>query len=214
MTAGTIITEFELQVNDVTELSAAEELTLLNRLYQKICADRPWSFLKKAATGTVSSDATGSYITIPSDFAYFVENNNYTDNSIGIGNNAAPKVIFMVTGSAYMPYQIINYNDRRQYVDRTGFAYYDVVNGVIRFTGTPTGDTYEFDYIKVPPQLATTDTPVFPGRFHAILQFALATSNDILQLSPKATSYAQENAAIYQSYLNDMYYWDAAQNMN
>lgn len=215
LTASQIITNFELQVNDITELSSSEELALLNRLYQKVCLDKPWEFLKTPASGSILTDATGSYITVPVDFAYFIENNQYTDNSIGIYNNAAPKVIFVLSASgAYQPYQIINFSDRRQYVNRTGFAYFDALNNIIRFTGTPAGTTYEFDYIKVPVVLLIGDSPIFPGRFHDMLVFAMATDNEVLQLSPKATSYAQENTARYQSYFMDMVYWNALLQMN
>lgn len=215
LTAAQIITSFELQVSDITELSSSEELSLLNRLYQKICLDRPWEFLKTQASGTILQDATGYYITAPLDFAYFVENNQFTDNSMSVNNNAAPKVIFVISsGGAYQPYQIINFSDRRQYINRGGFAYFDALNGVIRFTGTPQGTTYEFDYIKVPPVLTINDSPLFPGRFHDILVFAMASDNDILQLSPKATSYAAENQAKYQQYLLDLQYWNSLLQLN
>lgn len=217
LTAAQIITNFELQVSDITELSSTEELMLLNRLYQTVCRDRAWEFLKTAVTGTILQDSTGYYITPPTDFAFFVENNNFTDNSIGINNNAAPKVVFVITSSgAYQPYQVINFGDRRQYLNRSGFVYYDAANNIIRFTGSPiiTGTTYEFDYIKVSAQLALADYPVFPGRFHDMLVFAMATDNEILQLSPKATSYAPENQAKYQQYLLDMQWWNSELQMN
>lgn len=217
LTAQQIITNFELQVSDITELSSSEELMLLNRLYQTVCRDRPWEFLKTAATGSILFDANGYYIPVPADFGYFVENNEFTDNSMGVNNNAAPKVIFIVTSSgAYVPYQIINFSDRRQYVNRSGFAYYDAGSNAIRFTGSPviTGTTFEFDYIKVPPSLALADSPLFPGRFHDMLVFAMAADNDILQLSPKATAYAQDNQAKYAQYLLDMQYWNANLQLN
>lgn len=217
LTAAQIITNFELQVSDVTELSSTEELSLLNRRYQKLCLNRPWQFLRVPANGTILSDATGNYITMPVDFAFFTENNQYTDSSMSVNNNAAPKVIFVVTSSgAYLPYQIVNFSDRRQYLNRGGFAYYDAANNITRFTGSTSGvgSLYEFDYIKVPPVLAIGDSPLFPGRFHDILTFAMATDNDILQLSPKATSYQVDNEAKYQDYLLDMQYWDAQLQMN
>ena len=209
LTASQIITTFELFVSDVTELSSVEELALLNRVYLKVCSDRPYEFLKTSVTGTVLNDAIGYYITPPADFAYFIENNQFTDNSIGVYNNAVPKVIFIISGIAYSPYQIINFSDRRQYVNMVGFAYYDTANNIIRFTGTPVTTSYEFDYIKIPALLALTDTPIFPGRFHEMLAFGMATDNDMLQLSPKASSYAQENNAKLASMKLDMDYWNS-----
>lgn len=215
LTASQIITLFELQVNDITELSSSEELALLNRIYQKICLDKPWEFLKTQASGSILSDATGSYITPPVDFAYFTENNNYTDNSMGTFNNAAPKVIFVLSyGVAYQPYQIINFSDRRQYINRGGFAYFDAGSNIIRFTGTPAGTTYEFDYIKVPAVLTLTDYPIFPGRFHDMIYFGMASDNEILQLSPKATSYAVENMNKYTQYMLDMTWYNSNLQLN
>lgn len=211
-TAAEIITAFELQVSDITELSSSEELALLNKKYIKICSLRPWEFLKTTASGTILSDTTGYYITVPSDFGYFAENNGFTNNAANIDNNASPKVIFV--GTTYSPYQIVNFSDRRQYRNQNGFAYYDAVNNIIRFTGTPVSTTYEFDYIKVPAKLITTDYPIFPGQFHDMIVYAMATDNDIVQLSPKATSYIKENNALYESDLEDMFYWNASLILN
>lgn len=202
---STLITDFELQVNDVTELSSSEELSILNRVYQKVCADRPWEFLKTSSSGTMSgSGIDGYYITIPSDFGYFYDNNTYTDNTISAQNNASPKVIFI--GSNRTPYQIVNYSDRVQYLGKTGYAYVDLVNSKIYFTGTPVSTTYLMDYIKIPPLLTTSDYPIFNGRFHDILVFGMAVDNEIIQLSPKAQSYAPENQVKYNEYLKDMQY--------
>jgi len=213
-TASQIITDFELQVSDITELSSVEELSILNRVYHKVCTERPWEFLKAVAQGTVLTDATGSYITPPTDFAFFSENNNYTDNSESVQNNASPKVIFIIVNGAYNPYQIINFSDRRQYVSRSGHAYFDTVNNIIRFTVAPSGTSYEFDYIKVPALLTASDSPIFPGQFHDILTFGMATENEIIQLSPKATSYLPENNAKYQQYLLNMMYWNSQLYLN
>ena len=209
LTASQIITTFELFVSDVTELSSIEELALLNRVYLKVCTDRPYEFLKTQATGTVLTDSTGYYITPPADFSYFVANNSFTDNSIGVHNNAVPRVIFIIANSAYVPYQVINFSDRRQYYNRSGFVYYDTASNIIRFTGTPVGTSYEFDYIKIPALLTITDSPIFPGRFHEMLAFAMATDNSILQLDDKAKSYAQENNVKFASMKLDMDYWNS-----
>jgi len=213
-TAGEIITGFELQVNDITELSASEELDLLQGEYQEICSKRPWNWLKAVGGGAILSDSNGYYIAAPDDFAYFVINNTQTNNAAIIDNNASPKVIFLVNGSTYIPWQIINYSDRRQYVNRSGYAYLDPVAKQIRFLATPPYMTCEFDYIKVPALLALSDYPLIPGQFHDILIFAMATSNDILQLSPKATSYKKENEEEKQKILRNMEWMDSQQYMD
>ena len=114
-TADQIIKKFELQVSDVTELSSAEELMLLNRIYQRVCDTRPWEFLKTNKQGTMSgSGVDGFYIAVPEDFAYLYENYNWTDNSYSTQLNRAPIVIFV--GTARSPYYVINYADRNQYL--------------------------------------------------------------------------------------------------
>lgn len=214
LTAAQIIASFELQVNDITELATDQEYQILNRVYLKVCADRPYEFLKSTASGNVNTDAIGSFIPVPANFTHFATNNAYTDNSIAVQNNAAPKVIFIVNGVTYQPYQIINFSDRRQYINRSGYAYLDIVNNVIRFTMPPVAGTYEFDYIITPELLTSADSPIFPGRFHEMLMYGMAVENDIIQLSPKATSYAQDNQARFDSYKLDMQYWNANLQLN
>lgn len=206
-TAQELITTFELQVDDVTELSTAQELALFNRIYLRICRERPWEFLKTSATGTILNDSEGSYITVPSDFSFFAINRDYTNNSISNDYDAENKVIFV--GTNYQPYQIVNYSDRRQYRNNNGYAYLDLAQGKIRFTYPPVDTTYEFDYIKVPPVLALSGTPVFPAQFHEMIPYMMATENDVLQISPKAKAYTKENLALYQAILLDMQYWNA-----
>lgn len=214
-TAAQIITDFELQVNDVTELSSTEELALLNKVYQYICALQPWEFLKTSVSGTVSSDATSSYITLPTDFAQFSIDGQYTENNVGVEGNATPKFIFLLDSSSnYVPFQVINFSDRRQYKGVSTVVYIDIVNYKIRFLVAPTYTSYEFDYIKIPALLTTSDTPVLPGQFHDIFAPAMASDNDILQLSPKAKSYKQENDIKYAQQLLNMQFWNANLQMN
>lgn len=214
-TAAQIITDFELQVNDVTELSSSEELELLNEKYQDICNEKEWEFLRTFVSGTMLSDSVGYYITPPDDFRALAQNNAYTDNSIGIENNAVPRGVFVFNSAGAQTFiQQINFADRRQYVNRGNFCYYDAVNNKIRFTGSPGSTSYEFDYIRVPPKLELADYPVFPGQFHKMIKYAMATSNEILQLSPKATSYKDENEAEYQKKFDAMALWNAGLILN
>ena len=208
MLASEAITQFELQVNDVTELSTSEELIVLNRIYQRVCDDRPWEFLKTSATGTMSgSGVDGYYITVPSDFAYFYENYNWTDNSYSTQLNRTPKVIFV--GTTKTPHSIINYSDRQQYLGSTGYAYVDWGNSKIYFTGTPVSTTYSMDYIKTPATLIAGSTILIPERFCPILIYGMSTENEIIQLSDKAKSYAQENLDLYNEYLGKLALWDS-----
>src|ERR1035437_491659 len=95
----TIVNRFHLYCGDQSELSKQDELDLLNKCYDDVLNQRPWSFLKTSATGTILTDANGAYITIPTDFRYFIENTLRTDNSETVYNNASPKSVFV--GASY-----------------------------------------------------------------------------------------------------------------
>lgn len=210
-----IITRFELQVADLTELSSQEELDLLNDKYQDVCMERPWTFLKKNVTGSLTLDSTTGlyYIATPSDFSMFYDNNMYTDNTISVENNASSRVIFI--GVNHNPYQIVNYEDREQYRNKSQVCYHDINASKIYFPATPPDLTYySMDYIKVPADLTIASSPLFPNRFRKMLWYFMATSNEILQLSSKANSYAVDNFNIASKTLLDMKYWDDSQYNN
>jgi len=211
-TATEIIELFELQVNDVTELATAEELKILNRVYLRVCSLRPWEFLKNTASGSISQDSVGYYIDIPDGFYSFTENANYTNNTMEYQGNANPKVIFV--GTTYEAYQIVNFSDRRQYLNKTNYAYLDMASNKIRFTTTPVAMTYEFDFYKLPDKLTANDYPVFPGNFHEFLAYGMAVENDILQLSEKARSYRPENEKLFKEEITNMAYWNSLQYQN
>lgn len=211
-TATEIIETFELQVNDVTELSTSEELGILNRVYQRISGSRPWEFLKTSVTGTILSDATSYYITLPDDFRFLCEDAAFTDNTLAYQGNSNPKVIFVTSPDGTLnPYRVVNYSDRRQYRNNSGIAYLDLAGNKIRFSYTPVYLTYDFDYVKKPAQLTANDYPVFPGEYHDMLAYYMAVENDILQLSEKARSYSTENADKANTDFKSMCYWNSMQ---
>lgn len=207
MTAQQIIDKFELKVDDTTELSSVEELALLNKVYQFICDDRPWEFLKKEATGTIATTLT---ITLPADFGFFVENLNYTDNSFSTQVNAKPVGIMLTSNGVKKWLRIVNWSDRRQYADQDGFAYVDIAAGVIRFTyAQNSGSTYSFDYKANATDLALGDTPIFPSRFHEMIASGMAIDDMAMQLFDKARSYANEYRAEYRGYYERMAMYNA-----
>lgn len=201
MIASEIITKFELFMDDSTDLSSDEELALLNKIYYKVCMERPWEFLKKSHAGTTTTD---DYIALPSDFGYLTQNYNHTDSSY----EASRPVVFV--GSAYTPYQVVSWSDRRQYRDKSGYCYIDITNSRLYFTLNPgTGLAVEFDYASTPTALALSDTPIIPARFHDMLYHGMCVEDNIIQQSDKAKSYAQENQQKYKSYFDDMCFWNA-----
>lgn len=186
----------------MTELSSAEELTLLNRLYKKVCNNRPWEFTKKTASGVLST--TLPYVSLPADFVFPVANHNYSGNT----EYAGKPVVFV--GTRMQPYYIVSWSDRRQYANRNDIAYIDVANSRLVFPVQPSvADSYEFDYHASPAALTLGTSPIFHADFHPILQFAMATEDFVLQQSDKAKSYESSNQKRYDSYLEDMAYWNA-----
>ena len=208
----TIINKFHLYVGDQSELSTQDELDLLNKVYDDVLNQRPWEFLKKSATGSILSDATGSYITIPTDFRYFIENYEKTDNADTSYNNASQKVIFV--GSNFTPYQIVNFSDRRQFRNSGGFCYPDIANGVIRFTVPPTDSTYEFDYIGNWPALTLGTYPLFPADFHDMLYQLMSVDSVIINMFDRSHSYAVENQNAADNMLKKLCYWNSLQTFN
>lgn len=203
MNGQAIIDKAGLYTDDTTELSTQEALDVLNDKYHAVCDDRDWLFLKKSAEGTMVTTTT---ITLPSDFASVLENMNATDNSTQQEFGARPVIIFL----GILRFQLINWSDRKRYEDRDGYCYLDIPNNVIVFTVAQSGLlAYQFDYKFVPTDLTLTTSPLFPTRFHSMLQYALATDEMVIQLFPQNRSNEPANEIRYQKKLSDMALWDA-----
>lgn len=209
-TTQTIIDTFELLVGDTTELSSDEELALAEKIYRKVLSNRPWEFLKKEFIGATTGATT---VTLPADFAYLVDNYNYTDNTIETVQRARPCVVFV--GTAYNPYRVVNWSDRRQYRNNSDVCWVNIVSGTLEFAVAPaTGQTVSFDYIYNPDALTTATAPVFPSTYYDIIAYGMAVDDMAMQLFDKARSYARENELKYQSYLADMAYYNSQLQMN
>lgn len=186
-------------MDDMTDLSSDEELSLLNKVYKKVCQDRPWEFLKKEGTGTTST--TVPYVALPSDFQYLLANYDQEDSS-------ALPVVFV--GTAHTPYKVTSWSKRQTYRDMSGYAYIDLPNSRLVFTVQPSEAVpVEFDYMSTPPTLALTDTPLIPERFQDIIYHGMCIEDTVIQQSDKAKSYAPENQQKYKSYFDDMCLWNA-----
>jgi len=181
-----IIQTFSLYFGDETSLSSAEALALLQKKYNEVLMSAEWEFLKKVATGSISS----TDITQPTDFDRLT-----TDQQIYIG-------------SGYQNFKVVPFTSRRMYENQRGYFYYDAKNE--KFVSTQSlNDTYSFDYIYVPPALdLVSSNPVFPIRFYDMLYHAMCIDADIINMSDKARSYAKENQMKYENFLNDMKSWN------
>jgi hypothetical protein len=203
MTGQEIINKFEFYIDDSSELSTVEELSLLNKMYYKVLNNRPWEFLKKEWSTT----STGAnYIALPTDFAYFIDNGNYTDNSVATDSNAAPKFVYVGPNK----YRIINWGDRKQYEGSSGYAYISLINNLLYFTDTPaSGLAIKGDYIYNPADIAVGTSPIFPTRFHDIIVHYMVADGFIIQLFPKAKSYLKENLELGDALLTDMAWYNS-----
>jgi hypothetical protein len=202
MTSSEIIQKFELYTGDSTALSSAEELSLLNKAYRKVLAEKDWEFIKK--THVTSTNGTTS-IALPSDFSHLLPNNSTSQVS---NNIQYPMVVFI--GDNYIPYQVVNWSDRRQYRQQGNIAFIDLATNTLNFTVAPQGgQNLEFDYIYNPADLTISDTPVIPSRFQDVLYHAMVVDDMVLQLFDKARSNAPENEQMYRYWLNLMASWNS-----
>jgi hypothetical protein len=195
MLTSAIIERFNLQVDDATTLSSTEELALAQEVYNEVCADRPWEFLKKTATGTMSTSV--SYIALPSDFKMFSP--NLDERS----------VIFV--GTDYDEYIVVAFSDRREYRNMDGYVYLDMVNRRLYFTKQPTvAKTIEYDYIKLPATLTLSTAPeVTTDSFGNLIAYGMARRFPNMEQAEKGTSYANENEREYDRILTNLQLEDA-----
>lgn len=188
-------------MDDSTELSTAEGLALLNKVYREILAKRNWKFLRSIASGTI----VGTDLSLPADFDEFVDNYSYADNS------AYATGSYVFVGDSRQPYKIIDINQRNRYVGSTAHCYYDSKNSKLVFMTAPTETTADYDYKYTPDDIEAGTSPVIPSRFQSILIHGMAVDDNIIQQSPKNKSYAPENQARYDDWLKIMSNWDIKQ---
>jgi len=194
-TTQELISYFEEYVDDTTELSPAQELALANKIYRRVLNDRPWEFLKKEYNTTTN----GGDITLPADFANFASNHSFTDHAIEQGG----KYVFI--GDTLIPYQIVNWSDRKQYRNIGQKCWLNVASNTLSFSVQPdSGLAVTFDYIYRPADLTLVTSPIFPSDFHDIIYHGMAADDYMIQQFDKARSYAQENEANYRRYLDDL----------
>jgi len=202
MTKTEIIAKFELYMDDSSDLSSVETGSLFDKIYSKVSTDRPWEGTKSSATGTVST--TVPYVSLPANFAYMVSNTNYS-RSGEYGSGPA-----VLVGTDYSPYKVVSWSDRRQYRDADGYAYIDFANSRLYFTKQPASAlSYEFDYHAFPTALAGGDSPWFPSAYHDVIYHGMCIDSFVIQQSDKAKSYKKENEDMYQSYMDQLAYWNA-----
>lgn len=195
MIASDIIERFQLQVDDSSELSSAEELALLNEVYVDVCNDREWEWLKATATGSTSTSVP--YIALPADFKQVVPNK---DNR---------SVVFV--GTDFQEYLIIPFSSRRDHRDQDGYCYIDSVNQRLYFTLQPTSvKAIEYDYIKRPTALIASTAPIVTtDQFGNLIAYGMAAKFNPIEQTDKSVSYQKENRVEYLRILSDLQLEDA-----
>lgn len=189
MITSEIISRFELQVDDASELSSDESLALANEIYNDIANDRPWEWLKKTATGTTSTSV--AYIALPSDFKELSP------------NKEGKSVIFV--GTDYSEYQVVPFSSRRDYRNQDGFCYIDIATSRLYFTLQPTSaKAIEYDYIHRPTALTLSTAPlVTTDQFGNLIAYGMAAKFNPIEQTDKAVSYQRENQGLFLTMLSD-----------
>lgn len=195
MTGSNIISRFNLQVDDSSELSTDEGIALANQVYFTIAQDRDWEWLKNTATGTTSTSVP--YISLPTGFRKVLPNK---DNR---------SVVFI--GTDYEEYEVIPFSSRRDYRDQSGYCYIDITNNRLVFTKQPTeAKAVEYDYIKNPTAITTSTEPlVTSDQFGNLIAYGMAAEFNPIEQTEKSISYQRENTTKYESLLNEFRLEDA-----
>lgn len=196
-----IIAKFRTWVDDGSELSAQDELDLLNKVYRLVWTKKAWEFSKKDYSANIS----GTEVSLPTDFAYICENASFTDNQTNnLIGNSTPKIVWV--GTTY--YIVINWSDRMQYDGKQGYCYIDIRNKKLKFTTNVSG-LCRYDYVFFPDDLELDDEPLFPAAYHHCLYHLMAADDYVIQQFDKAKSYSEENQARAEYWMEEMAIWNA-----
>lgn len=190
-TAQDIIDEFDKLTDNMSELSTAQKLDLLNSKYQDVVNDRDWEWLRNTYEVTIENNQ----IAVPSGFRNFAENNK-TKYRFG----------FWV-GDSFYP--IVNMQNRRT---NTHMSYYDPSNGVIVLADglSLNGQTASFDGFVIPNELNDLDDTIntFRSVYWKIISYLMATEHYLVDHTEKGRSQRDEYKELAQNILESMQYED------
>ena len=197
MNGEQIIEQFNLYVDDGSELSSEEELQLLNKVYRQVLDEKDWVFLRKPFSGSTSTSVP--YIALPADFKNIAVN-YYEDQE-------PDQVVFV--GTTFDKYKIIPFSQRRNYRDVDGYCYLDMLNRRLYFTKQPTAvKTVEYDYLYAPDDLTLATAPVFDPTgvlgHSIIIMHGMVVDFYSIEATEKERAYYNENAAAYNKVLGRM----------
>jgi hypothetical protein len=113
-------------------------------------------------------------------------------------------------GTQYKKYEVVSWDDRRQYRNSDSHAWIDFPNMRLYFSKIPTvAESVEYDYHSAMPALDLTDSPWFPEEYHDVLYHLMVADDFMIQQSDKAKSYRNDNLKAAEEYLNDMAYFNS-----
>lgn len=194
-----IIKQFEVYVDDLTELSTDEEYSLLTKVINSVCNDRSWEFLRKTASVTTTTSKTAP---VPADFVSVM--NNYSENPY----NNIPEIPVAYVGG--IPFKFIPRGTAMQKVGGN-YVTVDLVNKTIEFlTDIGAGKVVTFDYKYQPSPITSNSSPIaLPELAHRYLGQVMAIDDDIIQKTEKARSNLQANSVARAQMLRDLAHYNA-----
>lgn len=192
MTKSQLIAEYERLMDDLSELSTLETERLFDKVYEKVCTERPWEHTKKEYSGI-------GPVTLPSDFLFLVQNNS---TSLTSTDYAEGPVVF-VDGRAV---PVVSFSERSR--NPSGVAYLNLRDNTMVFTESVAGKTVSFDYHALMPTLANDQSPFFPAHQYIISHGMCVDTFQAMQ-TDKGKSYAAEHQRQYTDYLNQLALWNA-----
>lgn len=195
MTAADIISKFDTYTDDMSELSAADKLDLLNKKYRELSNEREWEWLRSIGSVAIAS----SIITLPTDFKILAE--DFTAKEQGIYSGF--RFFFWIGDIAY---PVVSIKERRTYGDH---AYFDPKNRRIVLQDTNVTGTAEFDYYGKVTALGLNDEPAFSDDYHPVLYHMMAIDHEIIDQSEKARSMRPEHEAAIEGFMQDLTYEDS-----
>lgn len=194
-----IIKQFEVYVDDLTELSTDEEYALLTKVLNSIYNDRSWEFLRKTASVTTTTARTAP---LPADFVSVM--NNYSENPY----NRIPEIaVAYVNG---VPFKFIPKGNATQMAGGN-YVIVDIVNNTLEFLkDVGAGVTATFDYKYQPDAITSNLSPIaLPELGHRYLGQVMAIDDDIIQKTEKGRSNLQANSIARAQLLRDLAHYNA-----
>mgnify|MGYP003403231190 CR=1 FL=1 len=196
-TPAEIIKQFEVYVDDLTELSTDEEYALLNKVLRTIYANRSWEFLRKNGSVVFNEANSGP---LPNDFLSLME--NYSESETDLADS-----VRIFVGST--PYNVISMANI-SYNQFKPVFYIDIVNRKLKCTqNIGVGTVAKFDYKYLPAKVKTTDSAnaeaiVLPEIVRHYLPQIMAIDDDIIQKTEGGRSNIKVNIMSAKDLLTDL----------